>query len=40
MSKTWKRARTWNRPREHWFGTDDLGRDMFVRTWYGARVSL
>src|SRR5690606_21667729 len=21
-------------------GTDDLGRDMFVRTWYGARVSL
>lgn len=25
---------------EHWFGTDDLGRDMFVRTWYGARVSL
>ncbi|OJF16370.1 MAG: diguanylate cyclase, partial [Bacillaceae bacterium G1] len=25
---------------EHWFGTDGLGRDMFVRTWYGARVSL
>ena len=25
---------------EHWFGTDDLGLDMFVRTWYGARVSL
>lgn len=18
---------------EHWFGTDDLGRDMFARTW-------
>lgn len=24
----------------HWFGTDDLGRDMFVRLWYGGRVSL
>ncbi|MNO15181.1 Oligopeptide transport system permease protein OppC [compost metagenome] len=25
---------------EHWFGTDDLGRDMFVRTWRGAQISL
>ncbi len=25
---------------DHWFGTDDLGRDMWARTWYGARVSL
>ncbi|WP_205173199.1 ABC transporter permease [Bacillus pakistanensis] len=25
---------------EHWFGTDDLGRDMWARTWAGARISL
>lgn len=24
----------------HWFGTDDLARDLFVRVWEGARISL
>lgn len=28
----------WNQ--KHWFGTDDLGRDLLTRILYGARVSL
>lgn len=26
--------------RTFWFGSDSLGRDLFTRSWYGARISL
>jgi ABC-type dipeptide/oligopeptide/nickel transport system permease subunit len=34
-------AATWQLPSaHHWLGTDDLGRDLFSRLIYGARISL
>jgi oligopeptide transport system permease protein len=43
-AKSWDQVdlfATYQRPSlDHWFGTDALGRDIWLSVWFGARVSL
>jgi len=34
------KARNQSPSLEHWFGTDQLGRDLFARVWQGGRISM
>ncbi|GHV42434.1 peptide ABC transporter permease [Clostridia bacterium] len=35
-SEMWKITPT----AQHWFGTDEIGRDLWARAWFGTRISL
>jgi len=39
-SKQYREAADAAPSRQHWLGTDDIGRDRFARVLYGTRISL
>ena len=39
MARTW-RTGCCRLPAEHWFGTDQLGRDIYTRVVHGAHLTL